>query len=48
MEQTCLVADTIYELTEQLEEFYETHIVTYVTYYVYPEYCAAEVKYKLT
>ena len=43
---TCLVADTIYELTEHLEHFHTLHNVTYVVYYIYPDYCAAEVQYK--
>ena len=48
MNKTVLVADTIFELTEQLEQlehFSTTHSVTHVVYYVYPEYCAAEIKY---
>ena len=45
MNKTVLVADTIFELTEQLEHFSTTHSVTHVVYYVYPEYCAAEIKY---
>ena len=43
---TCLVADTIYELTKQLEHFHTLHNVTHVVYYIYPDYCAAEVQYK--
>lgn len=46
MNKTVLVADTIFELIEQLEHFSNTHSVTHVVYYVYPEYCAAEIQYK--
>ena len=46
MSRTVLVADTIFELTEQLEHFSTMHSVTHVVYYVYPEYCAAEIQYK--
>ena len=46
IKHTCLVADTIYELTEQLEHFHTLHNVTYVVYYVFPDYCAAEMQFK--
>lgn len=45
MNKAVLVADTIFELTEQLEYFNTIHSVAHVIYYVYPEYCAAEIKY---
>ena len=46
MKRTVLVADTIFELTEQLEHFNATHNVTHVVYYVYSDYCAAEIEFK--
>ena len=46
IKHTCLVADTIFELTEQLEHFNTLHNVTYVVYYIFPDYCAAEVQFK--
>lgn len=45
MNKAVLVADTIFELTEQLEHFNTIHSVVHVIYYVYPKYCAAEIKY---
>lgn len=47
MKSTCLVADTIYDLTKQLEHFHTLYNVTHVVYYVFPDYCAAEVQYKI-
>lgn len=46
MNTICLMADTLYDLTAELEKFILENDVIHVVYRIYSEFCVAEVQYK--